>query len=59
MLFKRQATAFVVFGFAKNDRDNIDRLELKAFRSLAAEMLAYDDAALARAMKIGTIMEID
>ena len=31
VLFRRQAMAFFVYGFAKNDRDNIDRQELKAF----------------------------
>jgi hypothetical protein len=41
------------------DRDNIDRQELKAFRLLAAEMLALDEAALRMAMKNGTILEIE
>lgn len=59
VLFRRQAMAFFVYGFAKNDRDNIDRQELKAFRLLAVEMLALDDKALQMAIKNGTIMEIE
>ena len=59
ILFRRQATAFFVYGFAKSDRDNIDRQELKAFRLLAAEMLAMDEKALMAALKNGTIMEIE
>ena len=59
VLFRRQATAFFVYGFAKNDRDNIDRQELKAFRLLATEMLALDDKALQMALKNGTIVEIE
>jgi hypothetical protein len=51
--------AFFVYGFAKNDRDNIDRQELKAFRLLAAEMLALSDKELQLAIKNGTIMEIE
>src|SRR5437868_6069467 len=47
ILFRRGAAVFFVYGFAKNDRDNIDRQELKAFRLLATEMLAMDDRALA------------
>ena len=31
VLFRSGTTAFFVYGFAKNDRDNIDRQELKAF----------------------------
>ena len=42
----------------KKERDNIRQDELIAFRKLAEEMLAYDDAALAAAMKNGTITEI-
>jgi hypothetical protein len=59
VLFRRQATAFFAYGFAKNDRDNIDRQELKAFRLLAAEMLALSDKELQLAIKNGTIMEIE
>ncbi len=59
VLFRRGARAFFVYGFAKNDRDSIDRQELRAFRLLATEMLALDDRALEAAMKNGTIMEIE
>lgn len=58
VLFRRGDKAVFVYGFAKNDRDNIKRNELKAFRDLADAMLAYDDKALAAAMKNGTITEI-
>jgi hypothetical protein len=58
VLFRRGALAFFVYGFAKSRRDNIDRQELRAFRLLAAEMLAMSDTALAMAMRNGTIVEI-
>lgn len=58
ILFRQAEKAFFVYGFAKNDRDNIKRDELKAFRKLADQMLGYDDKALAAAMKNGTITEI-
>ena len=58
VLFRRAGTAFFVYGFAKNDRANIKRDELKAFRKLADQMLGYDDQALAAAMDNGTITEI-
>jgi hypothetical protein len=58
VLFRRGERAFFVYGFAKSDRDNIRRDELKAFRRLAEEMLALDDRALAAAMGNGTITEI-
>ena len=58
VLLRRGAKAFFVYGFAKNNRGNIRRDELKAFRKLADEMLALDDQALAAAMNNGTITEI-
>ena len=58
MLLRRGEKAFFVYGFAKNDRGNIRRDELKAFRKLAHEMLALDDRALAAAMSNRTITEI-
>jgi hypothetical protein len=59
LLFRRGVKAFFVYGFAKSDRDNIRRDELKAFRKLAGEMLTLDDKALAAATRNGTIMEIE
>jgi hypothetical protein len=59
LFFRRGSVAFFVYGFAKSDRDNIRRDELKAFRRLASEMLTLDDKALAAAMRNGTVMEIE
>ncbi len=59
ILFRRNARAFFVYGFAKSDRDNIQADELKAFRKLAGELLRIDDRALAAALANGTVTEID
>ena len=58
MLFRRGAQCFFVYGFAKSGRDNLRRDELKAFRLLAEEMLAMDDADLRAALSNGTIVEV-
>lgn len=58
VLFCRGEASFFVYGFAKSDRDNIRRDELKGFRMLAAEMLRLDPAGLARAVEKGTLVEI-
>lgn len=58
ILFRLGERAFFVHGFAKNQQDNIRDDELAAFKLLAAEMLAYDDAALARAIGNGTLTEV-
>ena len=50
--------AFFVQGFAKNEQDNIRDDELAAFKLLAAEMLAYEEVALAKAVANGTLTEV-
>ena len=58
VLFRLRERAFFVHGFAKNERDNITVDELAAFKMLAAEMLAYDNAAIAAALSAGALVEV-
>ena len=58
ILFRQAEKAFFAYGFAKSDRANISQDELKAFRKLADILLNLEGAALAAAMKNGTITEI-
>ncbi len=58
ILLRTGERAFFVHGFAKNEQDNIRDDELSAFKLLAAEMLAYDDEALAKAIGNGTLTEV-
>jgi hypothetical protein len=50
--------AFFVYGYAKNERDNIDDKELKALKRLAAVYLGFDAAQLARALTEGNLIEV-
>lgn len=58
VLFRKEDRAFFVFGFAKRDRDNIGKDELKAFRELADRMLAMNDGQIRAALKNATITEV-
>jgi hypothetical protein len=58
VLFRSGERAFFVRGFAKNELDNIGEDELRAFKALAARMLAYDDAAIAVSLSSGTLTEV-
>jgi hypothetical protein len=49
---------FSVHGFAKNERDNIRDDELAALKRLAAELLDYDEGALAQAVAAGALVEV-
>jgi hypothetical protein len=58
VLFRKGDRAFFVYGFAKSARATIRPDELLGFKRLAAEMLSYDDAALAKAVAGGALEEV-
>lgn len=58
VLYRKGETLFFVYGFAKNARANIRKDELRAFRLLADQMLAMDDAEFEAATANGTLSEI-
>ena len=54
----RDTRWFFVFGFAKNERANIEDRELAALQKLAGDLLGMSLPALARASSDGTLIEI-
>jgi len=56
--FRIEDKAFFLYGFAKNERENISSKELKALRLLAGQFLGYSDAALKKAVKAGELIEV-
>ena len=58
ILFRQGSHVFFAYGFAKSDRANIDLKELKVFRKLAEEMLAFDDDELTIALRDRVIEEV-
>jgi hypothetical protein len=58
VLFRTQTRAFFVYGFAKSGQDNIRDDELAAFRMLAAELLNYDYATIAKILAAGHLTEV-
>ena len=47
-----------VYGFAKNERDNIDPDELESLRDFAAGWLAADDEKMTFAVSRGVLYEV-
>ncbi len=47
-----------LFGFAKNERENIEDAELKTLREIAATFLKASEEHIARALKDGTLIEV-
>jgi hypothetical protein len=59
ILYKRGRRALFVYGFAKSERSNVSPDEIAALKELASEMLAYDDATMARAVASGALIEVE
>jgi hypothetical protein len=58
IVFRAEARAFFVHGFAKNEVNNIEKDELVAVKRLASELLDYDDKTIARVVASGTSIEV-
>lgn len=49
---------FYLYGFGKNERDSINKNELKVLQEIAKELLSFDDRRLTAAMAAGEILEV-
>jgi len=58
LAFKKEATAFFMYGFAKNEKTNIDDAEEKLCKKFAALFLSYSEDAIEIAIKNGELMEV-
>ena len=56
--FRPHRSVFL-FGFAKNERENIEDTQLKTLREIAATFLKADDGIIDRALKDGTLIEVE
>jgi hypothetical protein len=57
--YRPKARAVFLFGFAKNEQDNVDDGELASLRDIARGWLAADARGLAQALEDGLIQEIE
>ena len=57
--YRTEERAFFLYGFAKNERENIDDDELQTLRDLAADLLTQGDSALDEAVSNGKLQEIE
>ncbi len=57
--YRRGNRAVFLYGFAKSERENIDKDELATLQDIAAGWLTANDAKLARAIADGFVQEVD
>lgn len=58
VVYRQADKAFFVYGFAKNERANINDNELKALKLLATHLLEYSNQALLKTIKSGELTEV-
>lgn len=58
VVFQAERHTFFVYGFAKNERDNIREDELEAFKKLAEELLGFDEARLEIELERKSLLEV-
>jgi hypothetical protein len=51
-------TAFFIYGYAKNQRDNIDQHELQELKLLATKLLGLTEAALTKVLEKNRLIEV-
>ena len=56
--FKQEARAFFVYGFSKNERENITLKEQAVYKDLAKVLLNLEGKTLENMLKIGTLIEV-
>lgn len=58
IIFRAGELSVFVYGFAKSERDNIEKSELRGLKKLASSLLAYDDNAFEIAIASGALLEV-
>jgi len=58
VFFKNEGRMFYVYGFAKSDKNNIDKKEIREYKALAKKYLNLSDEIIERAVKSGKFVEI-
>lgn len=58
ILFRIKDKAFFVYGFPKNNRDNISQEEERAFKDLSQQMFDFSDDDLDQMLKVGVLVEV-
>ena len=59
LAYKVENKAFFIYGFAKNQRDNITILELKQMKMYAKLLLSFDDEQLKKLLQCSEFIEVN
>lgn len=57
--FKKEEVAFFIYGFAKNNRDDINEKEEKIYRQLAKDFLNMDESTIKKMIENNKLFEVE
>lgn len=59
LVYRSSINAFFIFGYSKNEKDNISDDELKQTKELAKELLSYTTTQLNKLVETGKLIEVE
>ncbi len=59
VLFKKNQTAFFLYGFEKNKKSNLSKQELEGYKMLSDDLLKLKSEELAKGVEQGLFLEVD
>lgn len=59
LAYREEERTVFLYGFAKNERENIDKKDLKFLKAIGSELLGYSDDELDDAVKAGALVELE
>lgn len=59
LAYREEERTVFLYGFAKNERENIDKKDLKFLKAIGSELLGYSDDELDDAVEAGVLVELE
>lgn len=59
LIFKKDKLILYVYGFAKNEKDNLEKDELKLFKKLSKDIIRMSDDELFNQIKLGSFINLE
>jgi hypothetical protein len=59
LAYREEERTVFLYGFAKNERENIDKKDLKFLKAIGSELLGYSDDELDDAVEAGALVELE
>lgn len=58
-MYRRKDKAIFLYGFGKNEKSNIDKIELKYFKKLGCDLLALDTEQITDSLKKQILFDLE